>query len=74
MSFFFYLPNLVVAEFFLRARRLRSHTVFRGFALAVMIVATLVVGVGTYYFLRFYWGPGILDAVRGLGCAAGLVR
>jgi Predicted membrane protein (DUF2306) len=65
MSFFFYLPNLAVAESFLRARRLRSHTMFRAFAVFVLITATLVVAVGTYYFLRFYWGPGILDAVMG---------
>jgi hypothetical protein len=65
MSFFFYLPNLAVAELFLRARQLRSHAGFRRFALAVLIIATLTVTVGTYYFLRFYWGPGILDMVLG---------
>jgi hypothetical protein len=65
MSFFFYLPNLAVAEIFLRARRTPSHPVFRVFAVVVMNIATLVVGVGTYYFVRYYWGPGIVHGLLG---------
>lgn len=65
MSFFFYLPNLAIAELFIRAPRISSHRVFRMAAALALNVATIVVAVGTYYFLRFYWGPGILDALRG---------
>ena len=62
MAFFFYLPNLAVAEMYLHAEWLRSHGGVRAAVAVVLNVATLVVGVGTYYFLRFYWGPGILGA------------
>ncbi len=65
MAYFFYLPNLLVAEIFLRARGIRASTAVRGVGVVVLTLATLVVAVGTYYFLRFYWGPGILDAVMG---------
>ncbi len=28
-------------------------------------IATLIIVVGTYYFLRYYWGPGIIDGLTG---------
>ena len=62
MAFFFYLPNLAVAELYLRAGKLHTHPAARTAIALVMNLATLVVAVGTYYFLRFYWGPGILGA------------
>ena len=61
MDFAFYLPNLAVAEVFVRATRARTR------APALSVVATLVLGVatlfllvGTYFFARYYWGPEIL--------------
>ena len=62
MAFFFYLPNLAVAELYLHAAWLRQHGAARAATAVLMNAATLVVAVGTYYFLRFYWGPGILGA------------
>ena len=62
MAFFFYLPNLAVAELYLRSTWLKEHGAMRTATVVLMNVATLVVAVGTYYFLRFYWGPGILGA------------
>lgn len=62
MAFFFYLPNLAVAELFLRARRSFSHPAFRISAGVVLNLATLIVALGSYYFIRFYWGPGILGS------------
>jgi uncharacterized membrane protein len=59
MSFFFYLPNLALTELFLRTQPLRAHPAFRLFTAALLNLATLIVAVGTYYFLRYYWGPGI---------------
>jgi hypothetical protein len=60
MSFFFYLPNLAIVELFLRGRRLRAHFAIRLSTTLVLNLATLIVVVGSYYFLRYYWGPGIL--------------
>lgn len=61
MAFFFYLPNLAVAECFIRARRLSAPGVVRVGAAAMLLVATGFVGLGTFYFTKFYWGPPILD-------------
>jgi uncharacterized membrane protein len=66
MSFFFYLPNLAVAEAYLRAQHISKNPVVRGAVLAALNLATLVVAVGTYYFVRFYWGPGIVNTIAGL--------
>lgn len=65
MAFFFYIPNLAIAELFLRARRGMSHTAFKVAAAMVLNIATLVVALGSYYFLRFYWGPGIINGFLG---------
>lgn len=65
MSFFFYLPNLALAELFVKARRMPAHPFFRTITAIVLNGATLFVVVGTYYFLRYYWGPGIIDGLLG---------
>ncbi len=64
MSFFFYVPNLLLAELFLRARQMPSHSAFR-LMTATVNLATAIVMIGTYYFSRYYWGPGILDRLAG---------
>ena len=68
MAYFFYLPNLVLAELYLRARHTPRHPVLRAATAMALNIATLFVAVGTYYFLRYYWGPAI---VRGLAGRAG---
>jgi hypothetical protein len=60
MAFAFYVPNLVIAELFIRARRAPGHPAFRAAAVVALIAATGLVGIGTYYFTRYYWGPAIL--------------
>jgi hypothetical protein len=60
MSFFFYIPNLVVAEAFIRARRLRARPSARIAAALLLSGATAFVAIGTYYFTAYHWGPGIL--------------
>jgi len=62
MVFFFYLPNLAIAELFIRARQAPSHDGVRLAATLVLNVATFFVALGTYYFIRFYWGPAIVGA------------
>lgn len=63
MSFFFYLPNLALAELYLRTRRMPPHPVFRVSTVIALNLATAIVVVGSYYFVRYYWGPAI---IRGL--------
>jgi uncharacterized membrane protein len=62
MSFFFYVPNLLLVELSLRAGAL-STSRWRALALdAVMVLATLLVLVGTWFFAANLWGPAILEA------------
>ncbi|MBX2802151.1 MAG: DUF2306 domain-containing protein [Myxococcales bacterium] len=59
MAFWFYLPNLVVAELWLRSTRAASW-----WADATMALATAFVTLGTYFFLTELWLPAILSVVR----------
>jgi len=70
MAFFFYLPNLAIAELYLRARSVFSRPAVRIAATIVLNGASLVVIVGSFYFIRFYWGPGIVNGF--LGRAGGM--
>jgi len=65
MSFFFYLPNLLVAELFIRGRRIAAGPVMRFAAAGVLAAATFFLLVGTYYFTKFYWGPAIVQRLLG---------
>lgn len=60
MSFFFYIPNLIVAEAFIRARWLHARPSARIAAALLLSAATAFVAVGTYYFTAYHWGPAIL--------------
>lgn len=61
MAFFFYIPNLMVAEIFIRRRKLSESPIIKGISTAVMVLATLFILTGTYFFTVHYWGPAILD-------------
>lgn len=65
MAFFFYVPNLAIAEVYLRSRPRKGHPVRQLAGATVLAVATLIVAIGSYYFLRFYWGPAIWHAIAG---------
>lgn len=64
MAYFFYIPNLVLAELIIRTRRAPGRA-FEAAATVALVVATIFVGIGTYYFTRYYWGPAILSAAFG---------
>lgn len=63
MMFFFYLPNLAVAELFIRARGSVGHRTTTLAAAAVLLATSAFVIVATWVFTADYWGPGIM---RGL--------
>jgi hypothetical protein len=65
MSFFFYLPNLALAELFIRDASLQSNRAFRIFAGILLNIATLFVIIGTYSIVHDYWGPAILRFLQG---------
>lgn len=60
MDFFFYLPNLLVAEVFIRARNYKTSLVINLLSAFMLLLMTTFLVIGTYYFTRFYWGPAIV--------------
>lgn len=65
MAFFFYLPNLLVAEGFIRARVHKTSAALNLSATLLLLFMTTFLLIGTYYFTKFYWGPAIVDWLSG---------
>ena len=60
MDFFFFVPNLAVAEMFIRARGSRAGVGGRAAASVGMLASASFVILGTYFFTAFAWGPAIV--------------
>ena len=65
MVFFFYIPNLLVAEVFIRTRKMHVRPAMRPIAVLLVSATTIFVAVGTYYFTAYQWGPRILARIIG---------
>jgi hypothetical protein len=63
MTFFFYVPNLIVAEAFIRGRDLRASPMAKIAATLLLAGATIFIAIGTYYFTRYHWGPSIVARI-----------
>ncbi len=61
MSFFFYLPNLLLVELYLRGGLPRATTAGRALAVGGLAAAIGVLLLGTYFFTTDLWGPAILE-------------
>jgi hypothetical protein len=66
MAFFFYLPNLAVAECFIRARRTAPGTPIRAAATLLLLAAAAFVILATWVFAKNYWFPGIASGLAGI--------
>jgi hypothetical protein len=60
MSFFFYVPNLLVAELIIRYRHYSASPRFLRLATILLLFMTAFLVLGTYHFTRLYWGPAII--------------
>lgn len=60
MVFFFYIPNLLVAEVFIRTRNYKTPPVLNLVSALVLLLMTGFLCLGTYYFTKIYWGPAII--------------
>ncbi len=63
MSFFFYLPNLLVAEVFIARYQVLKNTAARLVAALALFLAGFVLLVGTYYFTKMLWGKVIMEVL-----------
>lgn len=62
MVFFFYVPNLFVAELFIRAVRKSRGTLINLGAIALILIASAFIVVATWAFTASLWGPRIVSA------------
>lgn len=60
LDLFFYLPNLAVAELFIRARRPAASPRVRVTATVALTLAASFLVLATYFFTRYQWGPAIV--------------
>lgn len=65
MAFFFYIPNLVVAEAFIRTMNYKRSALLNFSSSLLLLLITGFLLLGTYYFTKMYWGPAILDWMAG---------
>ncbi|MEZ4737299.1 MAG: DUF2306 domain-containing protein [Caldilineaceae bacterium] len=61
MAFFFYVPNLLVVEALLRARRQQASPTVQLVTAGLLAGATGFLLLGTYYFPKLLGGPAILE-------------
>ena len=61
MSFFFFIPNLIIVEFMIRARNQPKNATARALASVSMVFACGIVIVATWGFAQAAWIPAILD-------------
>jgi hypothetical protein len=59
MNFAFYLPNLAVAELFIRARAAPGRPSLQAGGAALLTAATVLLAIATWEFARLAWLPGI---------------
>jgi hypothetical protein len=60
MAFFFYVPNLLVAEFFIRAGHQRLQLAMQFIGSLVLFASTAFILVGSFFFTTHVWGKAIL--------------
>lgn len=60
MAFFFYLPNLLVVELYLRGGSRRAGFGLKLAAASVMAMATCMLMLATYFFATMYWWPAMM--------------
>ncbi|WP_109806752.1 DUF2306 domain-containing protein [Sphingosinithalassobacter portus] len=66
MLYWFFVPNLIVAEMFIRARRTTASATAQFAAAGVLSIATIFVALGTFFFTWKAWAPVVLARIAGL--------
>lgn len=65
MAFFFYLPNLLVAEIFIQKVKSKTSLAFNLGASLLLLTVNVFLLLATYYSAKHFWGPAILDWITG---------
>lgn len=65
MDYFFFIPNLIVAEIIIRAPKSPAPKAMRAIAAAGLTIAAMFLLLSTYYFTRYHWGQDIMARLQG---------
>ncbi|MFK7994349.1 MAG: DUF2306 domain-containing protein [Granulosicoccus sp.] len=65
MNFWFYLPNLVVVEIILAQYSIFRRPWARLTSGTALLIANVLILFASFFFVRDYWGPGIVGAFAG---------
>lgn len=63
MSFFFYIPNLIIAEIFIGKSNLFKSSLAKVLASILLFFATGIIILGSYFFTKHLWGPEIIEGL-----------
>ena len=66
MAFFFYLPNLIVAEIFIGHYAIMKSKIAKWGAFIALLLTTTFLVLATYYFTKELWGPSILEGIKSI--------
>ena len=61
MDFFFYIPNLGIAQLFISRKSLINNRYAEILTVVVLLCATIFLMLATYFFTKKYWGPAIVN-------------
>ncbi|MEL6557378.1 MAG: DUF2306 domain-containing protein [Bacteroidota bacterium] len=61
MAFFFYIPNLLIVEFIIRSKKIQYSGILKFSYSTLLVLATIFISIGTYFFTVRFWGPAILS-------------
>lgn len=62
MNFWFYLPNLLVVEIVLAQYMFLQRPWVRVTSATTLLIANILILFASFFFVRDYWGPGIMNA------------
>ncbi|MEM8527590.1 MAG: DUF2306 domain-containing protein [Bacteroidota bacterium] len=65
MDFAFYIPNLIIAEIFIRKQQVLQSVPLKIGATLILSVSTGLLVLATYFFTLHYWSPPIIELFQG---------
>lgn len=65
MSFFFYIPNLIVAEIIIARYDFFRKSTIKMISAAILLLCSAFLAFASYYFIEHLWGPAIVNAFIG---------
>jgi hypothetical protein len=62
MSFFFFIPNLIVAEIVIGRFTFFKKPIVQLLGALILFLVSIFLTIGSYFFIKHIWGPAIIGA------------